>query len=787
MADIKKRLILEAQIDTQSLQKSIAKLKKELGGSLNVAFGASGISKASKDLGKAKKEAESLSSEIKKFNQESKDQALGEVAKDLEKAKKETTSLTEQVRKFNEETQNQTWASVSKDVESTQREIEKLRTETSRLNEESRSEAFKEMYQDIEKARKETEKLRKEKETLEQKFGGGAFTNLETGRVVRPEPPSVKAAKAAAKIREDSAKKLEKEAIKFEQELQRQREANIRKVQREEGYAQVGPGFAGAMDDFTAQQQRRAGPGRLARAGQFARGGLAAAGAVGAAGIGVLQLQRIMAEREFRPIRDVTQGRHLEAIARQAGRERFLPRAMGVGAGAAAGAAGGAAIGGGVGALFGGIGAAPGALIGGAIGGIGGAVGGYFKGQEIGGELNVERVAPLLDAFQRARQISPMRRQALRGGALPQGGATLNAMGALGAMQGFMPEETMQQFLQARPFLGGEAAMAMPGMQRMMNITGVGVGEQARAAEIFAGAGPTGEGRMGEGVTQTVDILKKGVAAGLDISKSGQFLRTTAQYVQQNAGMARMDAGDMANRLAESVAAFARGGPATQMDIQRAQELRQQVRQESMATGGLSGVGNVIGLQRAFQEAGAEMTPGLFMAMQGASADATVEDLAEIAKRGGLPEDQANKLARSVQSNKQRNVQMGLEAAGIEATSAMAIGITRGEIGGTAEARLGRFQAQERVAGGAGLARTDEQVQKEFDAAEEGIRQSKEFGLAQKEATLANQQVTEGVDLFAVGAAKAAQTSNELADALKTTKDRLLEYAAELQINRTQQ
>ena len=540
-------------------------------------------------------------------------------------------------------------------------------------------------------------------------------------------------------------------------------------------YGQMPSDFTGAMDAFT-MARGGGGFGQQGMARMRATTRLAApiagvGAGILAAGAGTIDLRRVLAEREFRGIRDVTQGRALEGIARQAGRSEFLPAA----AGGVGGAAGGAAIGAGIGSFFGPIGTAVGSLAGGIYGGFRGAT----TLSNLQGELRTEQIAPLIDAYQRARGAMPDRLALARGGAM--GTTRMNMLQRGGVQQGFGPEETIRQALQARTFLGNQALQPMftqtglgggaltnlGAMQQMMQATGVSVGEQAMAAEVFAGAGRGGGGRMTRGVTQQIDVLKKGVAAGLDVSKSGQFLRTTAEFVQQNAGFGKMDINRTSERLAASVAGFAGGGPATTMDIQRAQRRETMLRRESMAEAGFAGIGGISAIQEVLPEATTEQ----FLAGMRVSA---TDDPEQVAAAMNISVEEAARLIEAKRGAQAR----GLDVTGIGAQTPMGFALGARERGVSLGEQFG-----ERMAGLFGGTTVDtgpggEQVR----AALEAVQSTKEFQLTMKEASVANKQVIEGIGLFDVAAAKVTQTTNELNEALKTTKDRLLEMAEDLAV-----
>lgn len=286
-----------------------------------------------------------------------------------------------------------------------------------------------------------------------------------------------------------------------------------------------------------------------------------------------------------------------------------------------------------------------------------------------------------LEANRRVRSLRDARMGALRGGGIRGGNLTM--LQGAGARNGFSAEETLSQFMQARQFLGNRGAeSALPGMQNIFNRTGVDIGAQAQAAETFTGA------RRGSstasGVSTTVEVLKRGVAAGLDASKSGKFLQTTADFISQNQGLGQMNVGTVSTNLANLAQGFAGGGPVTTTSLRQAQQLATMQRGESMAGGGLSGVGNLIGLQEAL---GPNATNEQMIAGMRLSSTATVEDTME-----ALGVDRAT--AERIVASKQDNQARGLEAIGVGADSILGRAFGAGERGIALEEQLGARRAR---------------------------------------------------------------------------------------------
>lgn len=238
-----------------------------------------------------------------------------------------------------------------------------------------------------------------------------------------------------------------------------------------------------------------------------------------------------------------------------------------------------------------------------------------------------------LEAMNTARSLRDPRLDALRGGGYS---GNLSVMQAMGVGNGFMPQETIQQFLEARQFIGNKGAGQNIGtFQDMLNRTGTSIADQARATEILTGAG---RGDFGSGAQKTVEVLKKGVAAGLDVSKAGQFLKVTADFVTQTQGFGKTDVDFQSTRLAQLSAGFAGGGEVTATQLNQAKNLAQMQRKESMGGGSLAQLGKMSVIQDVLGE---NMTSEQFMqALQVSSTD----DPAQVAKALNISEEQAAEL-----------------------------------------------------------------------------------------------------------------------------------------------
>ncbi len=400
-------------------------------------------------------------------------------------------------------------------------------------------------------------------------------------------------------------------------------------------FAPVPRDFSRAMDDFTRRDQDQRHP-RLTRAAEAVRQAplATAAAGVGATVAGITTLRRTLATREQGLALDILQDQGLEGAVRESGRGLNLTSGLTAGAGALGGAALGAKIGAFAGPL--------GILAGRAIGGIAGGTLGFLKGGEMEGETRVQETRIALESLQRAKQLRQARVEAFAGGVAPE---LIDQAQQRGTQFGFGPQETLQQFLSARQFLGGRgAAEGLGQMQEMQRRFGVGVEEQARAAEILGGASRAG---TRAGLTQTVDVLKKGVAAGLDASKASQFLRTTAEFVQTQTGFAQLDTDDIASRLAQSAFQFARGGEVTQTQLEQARMMQETVRNLSGTTEGLAGGLNILGAQETAKQFG--LDPDSFQTL--AIARASTEGKGALERVGAEMGLEGDQLQQFVQAN----------------------------------------------------------------------------------------------------------------------------------------
>lgn len=404
-------------------------------------------------------------------------------------------------------------------------------------------------------------------------------------------------------------------------------------------------------------------------------------------------------------------------------------------------------------------------------------------GLRAGGEEAETRAAEArlgLGALGRARGFRGARIQSLRGGGVS--GADLTALQLQGAGQGFGINETNQQFQAARGFLGNQflaqrsginplgGAQGLPGtrsnlniMQALQNITGMDVGAQAQSIEALTG-GQRG-GTFAQGTQRSVEILKKGVAAGLDVSRSGQFLQATAEFVEQNAGFGQLDMDRLSQNLATAVSGFAGGGAVSRADIQRAQRMEQMLGQEAISETGFAGAGNVLGIQEALGE---NINAERFIALQRVGANASQEDIQEILQRTGMGAEEAGAAAETFAAGRRNNQQRAFEAMGIDPESGLALGMGARERGIRTEEQLGIRRAR------GGTLAGDDSVQAQFEAARQQVEQSEEQRSVVADSIREQETFSEGMRVMS------AETKNASED-LKVFSERLKESTQQLE------
>lgn len=461
-----------------------------------------------------------------------------------------------------------------------------------------------------------------------------------------------------------------------------------------------------------------------------------------------INTQQIIAERNNRMSRDFESGLGVEGIARQAGRNNKTLAYTAAAGGAIAGGAAGAKIGGGVGAFFGGIGAPIGAGLGGLVGGIGGGVASYFGASNAAGEMSKEQVQLLADAEARARAISPMRQQMLAGGGISRG--TLTDQMKTGARGfGMSAEETLQNMLEARESLGNKgAADSFSQIMGNKRFLGIGAGTSAQNIETLAGAG--GESRASSANRQS-DIIKKGVASGLDVSKSGRYLQTVTQFLQNTTGFGRVDTGLATDRLAGLASGFG-GGNVTETSLNQAQGLAQLLHGESSSIQGISGAANLNQIQKLGGQFGGFGT-GTSLALAGLSSGAGENDILSILTEGqkngevGKNVDLAQAV-KSIQSAKNQDATMNLMSSLAGGNNNLAIGALGAEQNFqgnyTTESLLGR----QRATAGAITPGAMTSAQEAIQGAKAGVTEAPEFQLDVAQFTRSTESAAAGLTTF---------------------------------------
>jgi len=271
-------------------------------------------------------------------------------------------------------------------------------------------------------------------------------------------------------------------------------------------------------------------------------------------------------------------------------------------------------------------------------------------------EINTQLIetADTRAARDRARALRGSRVTALRGSNLgPTGGEFLTALQNSGATRGFSAEQTLQQFTQARKAVGTNMARTGLGlMQNLTNRTGIGIGEQAKAMEAFTGAS-RGPGRA-VSPKKLEEILKKGVAGGVQASKLDQYLKTTADYVTQTQGFGQVDVSRMTSNIARFSSGFAGGGPVTQQNLNQAQRMQTMLTGESTGMGGLAGIGNLQATQGLMKRTGVT-DPAAFLALMRSDVNASPEEIRKTLKRSGATGNDTELLEQSKRFLRDKN------------------------------------------------------------------------------------------------------------------------------------
>lgn len=462
----------------------------------------------------------------------------------------------------------------------------------------------------------------------------------------------------------------------------------------------------------------------------------------------VISVQQTMAERSNRLSRDFEAGLGVEGVARQAGRGKL---GLSLGAGAA-GAVGGGLLGakalGAAGSFFGPMGTAIGAGIGAIGGGLVGGLSSYMGTSNAMGELSKEQVQLLADSEARARAISPLRQQMMAGGGISR--ETMTDQMRVGARKyGMGGEDTLQSMLQARDVLGNKGASEsfnqIMGNQRFL---GINAGTTAQAIETMSGA--SGESR-GVTAAKQGELIKRWVAGGLDLSKSGRALQTTVQYLQSTTGLGRVDTDAAGNRLTNYAAGFG-NGQITDTTLNQAQTLAQMLHGESSSIQGLAGAANLNQIQGISGKYGGFGT-GTTLALAGLSSNAGEKDILDVLSEGqksgevGKNVDLAQAV-KDIQAAKQKDATMDLIqqiAGGNNNLAIGALGAEQNFQGNfTTESMLGRQRAAAGQITPEGMATAAQTVA----GAQGEIQKAPEFQLDVAQFTRSTESASKGLETF---------------------------------------
>ena len=732
MSDIKKQLVIKASLDSSALKKEIANLKKEL---------KSGFALSSQDTSSIKSEfkniAKSFADELKKAMQSTAPAGGGaggggrrqsrrhsmfgedyDVRGDSKLAKIEEREMAKQEkladRQRNKELREQ---------QKVAQQVQKFNQKGWDENDKEIASSVKEKLKGIDLEKKEQDKLAKIKQKEESKLG---------------------------LLKEKDRKKDLDQSLKNLETLRQKRLEQATENSRLDRTPVAMAGRAMGMSPEGARDMARGMSG--ANITKFAGGAAAVGGGILATTRGINDIRTTMIERSQRYAQDIEEGSFIAGQARKAGRDEMSLNKAGTAAGGAlVGAGGGAAAG----ALIGSIVPVLGTAIGAAIGGLGGAayggIKGYFSGSEAQGELRAQQVAPLERSFQYAKGMNPARLSALQGGGVSS--ETLTGVQSMGTMNGYSPQETINQFLQARGSLGNKAtAQGLSGMQGVARATGMDVGTQAQTIEALTGTGQRGQGH-GRSFAQQNQIIERAISAGLDRSKTSQFMKATSDYLQSSAGFGRVDTQGISGRMTDFAQGFAGGGPITSTAIQQAQSLNQLTKSESTSESGFSGIGNITGLQKTFADQKQDLDPGLLMSLSNLSSDARPEDVKKLLMQSGKSAAEAEALMPGIMDTKVNASDIGAKAAGV--TGNLKTALVGRERGITTEQQMGIEDV--RAAGGAKVVQDGS-----LGRATAEVMGSQEAKMATTEARIDQTKFEQGFSAFDAGISGATQGLQEL-------------------------
>lgn len=321
------------------------------------------------------------------------------------------------------------------------------------------------------------------------------------------------------------------------------------------------------------------------------------------------------------------------------------------------------------------------------------------------GDASIAQTGPLVDAIQNS--VIPRmksRVSALQGGSLTS--EALNSLVGKGGGFGFSQDEVLDQMNSVKSSLGN-SQMTGSNMGLMMENTrryGTSSGLQGQAGDAlrsFSGDGMS----AGQGLRAQSDQIKRGVAAGLDASKTSRFLEATSDYVTSSGGLGSLDINEITRNLAGLTQGFASASgrsESTVSDIDRARQAQSIFKQESTSTSGISGIGNIASILDSAREAGVDLSVGEFMSLQNTSSEAGAGSILETLSGNKASGSSKNKMAGLLGNRKNNAFGYGSGILGLD--PAMATGLRSGELGQTTESTQGLFKANAmRGAGNVGV------------------------------------------------------------------------------------
>jgi hypothetical protein len=476
----------------------------------------------------------------------------------------------------------------------------------------------KEVSREQEKASKELAKLSMRKEREAKKEQERIQKNTER-EVKQNESVIEKEQMAKQRAEQKEAQRAEKQRQKdFNQEKQTiaQRYEFLKKKRLEDSIQQS------QLDrTLTARAGRAVGmsPGG-ARSLASNIGGIGrAAGSLASGGASAVQfneyLQTLGASRRYEATSNLLSGQNISQYSKDYGRSSNM---FGQGLVGAGGAFAGAKLGAGIGALGGGV---PGALVGGLAGAAVGGIGSVLGYQEYRANRFQKETQPVQDAQNSAMGLNSQRLNMIkRGGSA----ALLNLNEAQGAAYGFAPGEANSQYETLQGMLGNQGAASTITSARRLNMnTGASIQDSGQLLQSLQGGNRQG---FGQNAMSLEMVVSRGMANGLDRSKTSKFLQETSNLIASTTGFAQLNTGSVTDRFTSLASSFGNGTiDDTSMAQARDAFARQQ--QGSFARGGLEGLGNVLNMNDLSAKYGLKVGGQDYSNLLGTSANARVEDI----------------------------------------------------------------------------------------------------------------------------------------------------------------